>query len=217
MPEALREDIRDKRRAILHAARELFANQGYDDTTIAEIAQSAGVAVGTVYLYFANKHDILVEICLALNEDVARVIQSPEILALPLRQVPRAIIEASFRISRENMRFMTYFQVEPQSAGESQRLRVAQQQIADALDAYFQFLIAQEQMPPFNTAAYGELLNDLVGSALQQCFAFERGEREEFYREGVIELVERLFFGPPLSPNGPDGASESDTSGGAAD
>lgn len=199
MADPIREDTRDKRQAILHAARELFASHGYDETTIAEIARASGVAVGTVYLYFENKHDLLVDVCVALNEDIARVIQSPAILALPLREVPRAMVEAIFRSSREHMRFMTYYQVEAQSPAETQRLRANKQQIADALDAYFTRLIEQGQVSPFDTAAYAELLNDLVSAALQQCFAFEHGEREAFYREGVIELIERLFFGPPLT------------------
>jgi hypothetical protein len=42
------------------------------------------------------------------------------------------------------------------------------------------------------------MLNNLVSATLHQCFAAEQGAREEFYREGLIELVERLFFGPPL-------------------
>lgn len=193
-----RNDVRDKRQAILAAARELFASQGYEETTIAEIARAAGMAVGTVYLYFQNKHDILIDVCLTLNAEVAKVIQSPAILALPLQQVPRAIIEASFRISRENLRFMGYYQVEGQSPGEVARLRTAKDEIAGSLDAYFQYIIAQGQIAPFDTAAYAELLNDLVSATLQRCFAVEAGAREEFYREGVIELIERLFFGPPL-------------------
>lgn len=199
MSAAIRNDARDKRLAILLAARELFATNGYDDTTIAEIAQGAGVAVGTVYLYFTNKHDILVDVCLALNAEIAQVIQSAAMMNLPLRQIPRTIIEAAFRSSRENMRFMTYYQVEPQSSGEMERLRAANQEIADALDAYFQLLVAQGELPPFDTAVYAEQLNNLVSSTLKQCFALEHGEREEFYREGVIALVERVFFGPPLA------------------
>jgi AcrR family transcriptional regulator len=202
MSAAIRDDLRDKRLAILLAARELFANKGYEDTTIAEIAQAAGVAVGTVYLYFANKHDLLVDVCLALNAEIAQVIQSAAVANLPLRQVPRTIIEAAFRSSRENMRFMTYYQVEPQSSGEMERLRAANQEIAGALDAYFQLLISQGQLPPFETAVYAEQLNNLVSNTLKQCFAFEQGEREAFYREGVIALVERLFFGPPLAEDG---------------
>jgi AcrR family transcriptional regulator len=201
-----RDDTRDKRRALLAAARELFARQGYEDTTIAEIAQAAGVAVGTVYLYFQNKHDILVDVCLALNTEVARVIQSPAILAAPLQQVPRLIIEASFRKCRENLRFMNYFQVLGQSPAEIARLRTSKDEIAGSLDAYFQHIIAQGLTPPFDTATYAELLNDLVSATLQQCFAVEQGEREAFYREGVIDLIERLFFGPPIAAGGSDGS-----------
>jgi AcrR family transcriptional regulator len=193
-----KEDVRDKRQAILTAARELFASQGYEETTIAEIARAAGVAVGTVYLYFQNKHDVLVDVCLALKAEVAQVIRSPEILALPLQQVPRAVIEATFRTSRKNLRFMNSFQVEGQSAAEVARLQSAQDEVSGALNAYFQALIAQGQVPPFDTAIYAEMLNNLVSATLQQCFAVEQGAREEFYREGVIEFIERLFFGPPL-------------------
>jgi AcrR family transcriptional regulator len=194
-----KDDVRDKRQAILTAARELFAGRGYEETTIAEIARAAGMAVGTVYLYFQNKHDILVDVCLALKAEVAQVIRSPEILALPVRQVPRAVIEATFRTSRKNLRFMNTFQVEGQSPGEVARLRASEDEIASSLNAYFQYLIAQGQLLPFDTAAYAELLNNLVTATLHQCFAVEQGAREEFYREGIIEFIERLFFGPPLA------------------
>jgi AcrR family transcriptional regulator len=193
-----KDDVRDKRQAILTAARELFASQGYEETTIAEIARAAGVAVGTVYLYFQNKHDVLLDVCLALKAEVAQVIQSPAILALPLRQVPRAVIEATFRTSRKNLRFMNSFQVEGRSPSEIARLRASEDEVANSLNAYFQYLIAQGQIAPFDTAAYATLLNNLVSASLHQCFAVEGGAREEFYREGLVELIERLFFGPPL-------------------
>ena len=54
----VKEDTRSKRQAIIEAARKIFAMKGYEDTTIAEIAEDAGIAVGTVYLYFGNKRDI---------------------------------------------------------------------------------------------------------------------------------------------------------------
>lgn len=47
------------RAAILAAAEELFASRGYDDTSIAQIAERADTGVGTVYGYFASKADIL--------------------------------------------------------------------------------------------------------------------------------------------------------------
>ena len=55
----------ERRREILEAATELFARLGYDATTVQAIAARAGVAAGTVYLYFPSKEAILD----ALRED----------------------------------------------------------------------------------------------------------------------------------------------------
>jgi AcrR family transcriptional regulator len=49
-----------KRLRILAAATGLFVAHGYRRTSIDDIARAAGVAKGTVYLYFATKTDILV-------------------------------------------------------------------------------------------------------------------------------------------------------------
>ncbi len=45
----------DKRIRLLDAALELFETRGYDGVAVPEIAAKAGVATGTVYLYFADK------------------------------------------------------------------------------------------------------------------------------------------------------------------
>jgi len=49
----------EKREAILDAAVVEIARQGYYQTTVAMIARRAGVADGTIYLYFRNKEEIL--------------------------------------------------------------------------------------------------------------------------------------------------------------
>lgn len=46
---------------ILEAAVKVFARQGFYQSTVAQIAKEAGVADGTIYLYFKNKDDILVQ------------------------------------------------------------------------------------------------------------------------------------------------------------
>lgn len=49
-----------KPEAILGAAARVFAAKGYHGSLIADVARAAGVAVGTVYLYFEGKEDLLV-------------------------------------------------------------------------------------------------------------------------------------------------------------
>src|SRR5215471_16877517 len=51
-----------KRDAILRAAIDVFAGRGYFNAQVADVAKAAGVAAGTVYLYFRSKDDLLVSI-----------------------------------------------------------------------------------------------------------------------------------------------------------
>src|SRR5262252_5911211 len=51
-----------KRDAILRAAIDVFADRGFFSAQVADIARAAGVAAGTVYLYFKSKDDLLVSI-----------------------------------------------------------------------------------------------------------------------------------------------------------
>jgi TetR/AcrR family transcriptional regulator, fatty acid metabolism regulator protein len=51
-----------KRDAILRAAIDVFAERGFFNAQVADVARSAGVAAGTVYLYFSSKDDLLVSI-----------------------------------------------------------------------------------------------------------------------------------------------------------
>ena len=54
-----RAPVADKREAILRAATRVFARNGYFNSKVADIARVAGVADGTVYLYFKSKEEIL--------------------------------------------------------------------------------------------------------------------------------------------------------------
>jgi TetR/AcrR family fatty acid metabolism transcriptional regulator len=51
--------VPDKREAILRAATKVFATNGYFNSKVADVARVAGVADGTVYLYFKSKEEIL--------------------------------------------------------------------------------------------------------------------------------------------------------------
>jgi TetR/AcrR family fatty acid metabolism transcriptional regulator len=52
----------EKREAILRAATDVFSERGFFTAQVADVARAAGVAAGTVYLYFKSKDDLLVSI-----------------------------------------------------------------------------------------------------------------------------------------------------------
>ena len=51
-------DRERRRQAILQAARQVFARKGYEPATLEAVAREAGLAKGTLYLYFKNKEDL---------------------------------------------------------------------------------------------------------------------------------------------------------------
>src|ERR671912_3020081 len=61
-PAVSRGDKIDKRDALLRAAIETFAARGFFNAQVADVARTAGVAAGTVYLYFRGKDDLLISI-----------------------------------------------------------------------------------------------------------------------------------------------------------
>src|SRR5215469_10463834 len=52
----------DKPQQIIEAAVRVFARRGYYNSRVSDIAREAGIAAGTIYLYFKTKDDILVSL-----------------------------------------------------------------------------------------------------------------------------------------------------------
>src|SRR4051812_28028524 len=62
----------DKRERILEAAVKIFAEKGFYNAKVSEIARVAGVADGTIYLYFKSKDDLLISLFEDRMEEVNR-------------------------------------------------------------------------------------------------------------------------------------------------
>lgn len=71
----IREVLKQRtRERILEAARVLFADQGFQKTTLRQISEAAGVAVGSVFTTFESKEDVLFEIAAERYDGLADAI-----------------------------------------------------------------------------------------------------------------------------------------------
>ena len=61
-PEQYEEIRNEKKRVIMNAALELFANEGFHATSISKIAEKANISKGLMYNYFSSKEELLAEI-----------------------------------------------------------------------------------------------------------------------------------------------------------
>src|SRR6266567_7251777 len=86
-----------KRESILRAATRVFAHNGYFNSKVADIAREAGVADGTVYLYFKSKEEILHSIFdRSVDEAVADARKQLDAISDPrekLRKIARLHLE----------------------------------------------------------------------------------------------------------------------------
>ena len=90
--EPRQERARTKRDALLRTASVLFAERGYAATTAPDIAEAAGVSVGTFYSYFRDKRQIL----LALIAGTAQAMRALDLAKASLRPNPRSAIKDLF-------------------------------------------------------------------------------------------------------------------------
>lgn len=90
---------RRRRYQILEAARRRLEHYGYEKTTMAEIAAAAGLAVGTLYVYFRNKEDLLAAFGEECQEEylhgLQRIARSKIDPAQRLRELARLRVLAS--------------------------------------------------------------------------------------------------------------------------
>lgn len=94
-----------KRKNIADAARELFTEFGYKSVSMDQIAQKAGVAKGTLYLYYKDKNDLLFKLTEELLDSFRLFIQSVERKNLHLIQELHEIIY-NFLMYRHNQKFL---------------------------------------------------------------------------------------------------------------
>jgi TetR/AcrR family transcriptional regulator, fatty acid metabolism regulator protein len=102
----------DKRKRILDAAVKVFARKGYFAARVSDIARKAGVADGTIYLYFRNKEDILVKLFDELMaEHVLRVRDALRGLSTTAERL-HVVAERHLQALGENRDLAVVFQVE---------------------------------------------------------------------------------------------------------
>jgi AcrR family transcriptional regulator len=96
-------------REILAAARQLLEQRGLEAMTMEEIAAAAGVAKGTLYLYFQSKDDLIQALITLVAENILKdleaALQAPGMPAEKLRRMVSVLLEY---LNRERLLFPIY-------------------------------------------------------------------------------------------------------------
>ena len=86
------QDVPKRRQAILDAALEEFAARGFAAARLDDMARRAGVAKGTIYLYFPDKGSLFQELVRAMLSPLVAAIEAAALRELPIRALVELIL-----------------------------------------------------------------------------------------------------------------------------
>ncbi|MEW6730226.1 MAG: TetR/AcrR family transcriptional regulator [Acidobacteriota bacterium] len=125
----------DKYESILLAAIRVFARNGFFNSKVADVARDAGVADGTVYLYFKNKEDLLVSIFnYTIDEAIETAHKEMDKLSDPAERI-RRIARLHLSLMGRDRNLAIVFQVELR-----QSTKFMEQFSTTKLNQYFEFI-----------------------------------------------------------------------------
>lgn len=114
--QAARRNIKDKRKAILEASLSLITSNGFHGTSMKMIAESAQVAAGTIYVYFANKEEMIKALYQEIGLEINEIINScnkPELpFAVNFMSIWTAILDF-YKMDPRKPEFITQFTYSP--------------------------------------------------------------------------------------------------------
>jgi AcrR family transcriptional regulator len=158
----------ERRQSILHAAREVFFENGFHRATVGDVADRAEVSKGTVYLYFESKEMIL---ALVLLEGLDELVQE-----LEQAYAADESLSANERLRRLGRGYLHFFEQEP----EYFRLLMAMDR------GHFQETVTPEMYQEVLTASLEGL--EMVMRAVQQ------GIDEGLFRRCDVRQAASIFW-----------------------
>ncbi len=147
----------DKLRRIKDAARELFVEKGFDDTMTREIAIRADVGLGTIFVYAANKRDLLF---LIVNDELENIAKEAGASVTEKASLLENLLDVSRRhyeffgrqpaLSRLVLREMVFYD----SGAQAGRFQATREGLIDLLGKVVTLAVAQKSASPNDTPEF---------------------------------------------------------------
>jgi TetR/AcrR family transcriptional regulator, cholesterol catabolism regulator len=190
-PEALNATQRARRQRIVRAALELLEAGSYDKVQVRDVAEAAGVALGTVYRYFSSKEHLFAAVLLEWAEP----------FATRVRRAPDAGADDAERLTAALHRALSAFEHRPQYFQLVTVLEVVPDPVV--ADTYARFTRSTQgalreslhDVPPEDVDAVTRLAGAVLDSTLR-AWSLGRMPAAEA-RANLARAVRLVFSGPP--------------------
>ncbi len=195
--------LRNKRERILRSATELFVRLGYKKTSIDEVAKRAGVAKGTVYLYYRNKAELVYHAA-SLEERtfLQRMLPLSEENSAP-REKLRSFIILCVQMTREMPLISSLIQGDHEIELAFQEIDQTVVGNANALQVNFVIHLLESatsnKVPRTELEARGQVLIDLLFALTTSSFMNPHGIEWDRYTNALADVVVDGVISPKTS------------------
>lgn len=183
----------EKYDAILRAAIHVFARNGFFNAKVADVAREAGVADGTVYLYFKNKDHILVSIfeetmydSISQGRDVVQSIVDP-------REKLRRIAEMHLDRMGSDRDLAVVFQVELRSSTKFME-QFSETRVSEYLDLIRSVILEGQKQGRFRSTLDANIASKVFFGALDEMVTNWVLSRKIYDLRSTADTVIDLFF-----------------------
>jgi AcrR family transcriptional regulator len=187
---------------ILAATRRLMEEKGVDSLTMDEIAQAAGVAKGTIYLYFQGKDELVQALLSQVGENIALDLEA--ILARldpPPDKLRQVVILLLQYVEQERELFPIYLRelvrYKSNRAALSPSLQEHEERIVGLLTRLFTEGIASRNFINVNPGLLAYVLKGMVRAV---GYYQMTGPHQDAIQEGLPVILQLLFSGIVLPP-----------------
>jgi AcrR family transcriptional regulator len=187
------------RRRVLRAAESLFAQGGYEATGMADVAERAGIGVGTLYHHFPDKRALLLSLIDDWGDRETEHRRSRHAVERFLGENPRAAFSEDLRRSYERLRreggfYLVLLELAERDSDARQRLhrinQLADERLRDLLVLGQQRGVIRTEIDPLAAAM---LVRRSIEAAATEVFV-HRMTHPERVLEGLIDMICRYIF-----------------------
>ena len=154
-----------RRNQILDAATRVFATKGFHPTTIKDVAREAGLADGTIYIYFENKPALLLGIMDRLTTAVLQNVDPLSLANMDLPQFIRTYIQQPLTVFESSNFELFKVVVSEILVNQEMRERYYHQLLAPTInigEQFFREWAAQHDLDPIHTRLLMHAVSSMV-------------------------------------------------------
>jgi TetR/AcrR family fatty acid metabolism transcriptional regulator len=193
----------EKALAILRAAAKVFARSGYFNAKVSDVAREAGVADGTVYLYFKNKDDLLRSIFnTAMDEFISRARAELATIDDPCQQL-RHFAQLHFASLERDRDMAIVFQIELRQSTKFMEL-FSTTKLADYFQIIRQILEEGQRRGLFRANFNPKLVAKILFGALDEMATNWVLSRNHYSLTAMVEPVMDIFLNGVNQDHGGD-------------